>query len=221
MQKIKEFQSKSNLKVDGILGINTIKIIMEVLSIQSKEHMSHFLGQVHHETGGFHLDTESLNYSVQALLTSFGRHRISEVDAKLFGRTSDRPAVQKEIANRLYGGTWGKTNLGNINPDDGWNFRGRGAIQLTGRSNYKAFADYIKDQSIMTNPELVATKYYFESAKFFFDRNKIWNFCNLVTDLSILKVSKAINLGWATHTGTPKGLLDRTKQTNNYYKLWL
>ena len=219
MQKIGEFQQQNNIPVTRKLDKVTCSKLSEVLGIPSKEHLAHFLGQVHHETGGFSLATESLNYSVQALLTSFGRHRISEVDARRFGRTTNQVANQQEIANRIYGGNWGRTNLGNTQPNDGWNFRGRGAIQLTGRANYQAFADYVKDQSVMINPDLVATRYYFESAKFFFDRNRIWRFCNLVNDNTILTVSKAINLGNPNHKGTPKGLLDRTKQTNNYYNI--
>ena len=63
--------------------------------------------------------------------------RITEAQAQRYGRTDNRPADQQAIANIVYGGAWGKKNLGNTEPDDGWRFRGRGLIQLTGRDNYR------------------------------------------------------------------------------------
>lgn len=101
----------------------------------SKRRIAMFLANIGHETIGLSRVTESLNYSVEALLKTFRRTRISEADARAFGRTAIRPADQRSIANRVYGGAWGKKNLGNTHPDDGWNFRGRGLFQSTGRSN--------------------------------------------------------------------------------------
>lgn len=219
MSVIKEVQRKLNLKDDGKLGPVTAKAIGQMLNITNMSHLAHFLGQVHHETGGFTSGRESLNYSVNALLTSFGRHRISEQDARKFGRGTEKPADQVAIANAIYGGDWGKKNLGNTQPNDGWLFRGNGSIQLTGRANHQAFANFIKDQEIMTNPDLVMEKYYFESGKFFFDRNNIWKFCNTVDPNSILTVSRAVNIGNPNSSGTPKGMDDRIKQTNHYFNL--
>jgi putative chitinase len=109
-------------------GIDTIR---EVAS---------FLANINVETAGLTRLSESLNYSVEALLTKFGRHRISDADARRFGRTATRPADQEAIANALYGGEWGRKNLGNTEPGDGWRFRGYGPKQLTGRANQSAFA---------------------------------------------------------------------------------
>jgi putative chitinase len=216
---IKNIQKKLNLKEDGKLGPITIKSIGDFLNIKDINHLSHFLGQVNHETGGFISGRESLNYTVNALLTSFGRHRISESDARKFGRGSETPANQKAIANAIYGGEWGRKNLGNTEPNDGFLFRGNGSIQLTGRANHQAFTNFIKDPEIMLNPDLVMEKYYFESGKFFFDRNNLWRFCNKIDNNSILTVSRAVNIGNPNSTGTPKGMDDRIKQTMNYYNL--
>jgi putative chitinase len=216
---IKNIQKKLNLKEDGKLGPITIKAIGDFLNIKDINHLSHFLGQVNHETGGFTSGRESLNYTVNALLTSFGRHRISESDARKFGRGSETPANQKAIANAIYGGEWGRKNLGNTEPNDGFLFRGNGSIQLTGRANHQAFTNFIKDPEIMLNPDLVMEKYYFESGKFFFDRNNLWRFCNKIDNNSILTVSRAVNIGNPNSTGTPKGMDDRIKQTMNYYNL--
>ena len=97
--------------------------------------LAHWLGQMHVESAGFTTMVESLNYSVEGLLKTFGRHRISEADARKFGRAPGRPANQSALANILYGGAWGKANLGNVRPGDGWLFRGSGFKQITGRKN--------------------------------------------------------------------------------------
>lgn len=109
-------------------GIDTIR---EVAS---------FLANINVESAGLTRLTESLNYSTEALIAKFGRHRISVEDARRYGRNAAHPANQEMIANLLYGGEWGARNLGNTQPGDGWLFRGYGPKQLTGRGNVSAFA---------------------------------------------------------------------------------
>lgn len=119
----------------------------EVAGITTDNRLAMFLANVHHETGGFGALTENLNYSAAALLSTFGRHRISEADAMRLGRKPGEGPLseerQREIAIRIYGGEWGRRNLGNLLPDDGWTFRGRGLMQLTGRANVTRFAQQI------------------------------------------------------------------------------
>jgi len=107
-----------------------------------------FLANIGVESGGLTRLSESLNYSVQGLLGTFGRHRISEADARRLGRKSGERSLplarQEELANLLYGGDWGRTNLGNTEPGDGWRFRGYGPKQLTGRGNCSRFADAVQ-----------------------------------------------------------------------------
>ena len=118
---------------------------------------SMFLGQVHVESGGFAKVVESLNYSATALKKLFGRRRISLADADKFGRTAERPAVQSALANILYGGPFGREQLGNTEPGDGWRFRGRGLKQLTGRDNYRRFSRaWLGDESLLDFPDRVA-----------------------------------------------------------------
>ncbi len=106
-----------------------------------------FLANIGVESKGLTQMTESLNYSVEGLLGTFGRHRISEADARRLGRKPGEPALsqdrQAEIANIVYGGPWGKTNLGNTEPGDGWKFRGYGPKQIIGRDNCTRFAQSI------------------------------------------------------------------------------
>lgn len=103
-------------------------------------HMAYCLATTWHETGTkMQPITENLNYSVDGLLKTFGRHRISEADARRYGRTNTRPANQEAIANIIYGGDWGRENLGNLKYGDGWRYRGRGLPQITGLANYRKF----------------------------------------------------------------------------------
>jgi putative chitinase len=103
---------------------------------------------------------------------------------------------------------------GNEASEEGWIFRGRGALQTTGKSNYKALSEHLKKPEIMINPDLVANELAFESAIFFFDKNKLWSICDKgVNDTSILALTKKINGG--TH-----GLDDRMAKTKKYYT-WL
>lgn len=99
--------------------------------------LAHWLGQMRVESKGFTTMTESLNYSVEGLLKTFGRHRISAEDCQKFGRTKTQAAHQNALANILYGGAFGLKNLGNTQPGDGWRYRGGGFKQITGRANYR------------------------------------------------------------------------------------
>jgi putative chitinase len=96
-----------------------------------------FIAQIGHESGGFRVLVENLNYVSNRLVPLFGSRRITQQQASKYGRTASHPANQEAIANIVYGGEWGRINLGNTEPGDGWQFRGRGLIQITGRSNYR------------------------------------------------------------------------------------
>ncbi len=117
-----------------------------------------FLANINVESAGLTVLTENLNYSTEALINKFGRHRISIADAKKYGRNENHPANQEMIANILYGGEFGRRNLGNTDPTDGWDCRGFGPKQNTGRRNQQAFADAMgitleEAQSYMRTPE--------------------------------------------------------------------
>lgn len=121
------------------------------------DELNHWIGQQIVETGNFTLFRESLNYSVDRLLTLFSRTRISATNAEQYGRKPGQPANQQAIANIVYGGKWGKENLGNTLPNDGWHFRGAGPKQTTGRANFKrASQEIYGDDRLMANPELLA-----------------------------------------------------------------
>lgn len=186
---------------------------------------SMFLGQVHVESGGFRTVVESLNYSADAILKTFGRHRISEADAKKFGRIdsevrkrtgwklADQPAHKNALANILYGGEWGRKNLGNTQPGDGWRFRGRGIKQLTGRDNYRRFSRaWLGDESLLENPDRVANPDgSVASAVWFWRANGL----NEIADRgSVDAVTKVVN-------GGTIGLSDRKIWTQKYAAQWI
>jgi len=132
-----QLQSTTGCSKDrAILFLPFLQGSMKAYGITSPRRIAGFLSQIAHESGRLETLEESLNYSVDALIKMFGRHRISEADARRFGRAPGQKANQEAIANTIYGGEWGRKNLGNFVNGDGWRFRGRGLKQLTGRSNY-------------------------------------------------------------------------------------
>lgn len=196
-------QEKIGVTPDGSFGPATLKAGMKYFKLTPLR-AAHFFGQISHETGGFSVFTENLNYSATGLKTTFSKYFPSNM-ADLYAR---QPV---KIASRVYANRMGN---GDEASRQGFFFRGRGALQTTGKENYENLSNYLKDEEIMTNPDLVATKYAFESAKFFFDNNKLWSKCDLgVDDKTITKVSKVIN-------GGTNGLEDRISLTKRYYK-WL
>ena len=130
-------------RADATLFLPHIEAACKAYGIDTPQRRAGFLSQIGHESAGMSCLQESLNYSVDAILKLFGRHRISEADARRYGRTPAQKADQVALANILYGGAFGAKNLGNTEQGDGWRFRGRGLKQLTGRSNYKRCGDAI------------------------------------------------------------------------------
>ena len=203
MNKIIDFQSNNGLKPDGVIGPKTAEMLRERLGILNNEHLAHFLGQTHHETGGFKVAEENLRYSAQRLQVVFKKYFPTVTSTIGYANNPQK------IANKVYSNRMGN---GDEASGDGWKYRGRGALQLTGKNNYAAFAKFMIEPEILVNPELVATKYYFASAIFFFSKNKLWSLCTVVLPIAIKTLTKRINGGF-------HGLSDRELQTNNYYKI--
>lgn len=166
--------------------------------------LAHLGGQCHHESAGFKILKENLNYSADGLRKIFGKYFPTDELAQQYARKPEK------IANRVYGNRMGN---GPESSGDGYKYFGRGGTQLTGYHNYKQFSDYIGDPEIMTNPDLVATKYALSSAGFFFNVNKLWTICDRgVDEATITAVTKRVNGG--TH-----GLQQRIEETQKYYNL--
>jgi len=163
--------------------------------------LAHFLAQAGHESGGFKALNENLNYGAKGLLGIFKKYFPTEALAIQYERKPEK------IANRVYGGRMGN---GPEATGEGYKYRGRGYIQLTGKDNYKAF-DAVVTESIIDNPDLVATKYPLLSAAWFFHKNGLHKIADKgATDAVVTEVTKRVN-------GGTIGLTDRIKHFKEYY----
>lgn len=130
-----------------------IAIACAEFQIGNDRALAMFLAMLAVESADFKRLVESLNYSVEGLIKTFGRHRISLEDCKRFGRRQGVAANQVMIANRVYGGEWGRQHLGNLFQGDGWKFRGHGLAQTTGRANVeKASLGIFGDRRLLDDP---------------------------------------------------------------------
>jgi putative chitinase len=176
---------------------------MEKFGISNPTRLAHFLSQVAHESGNFKFVNENLNYGAKGLLGIFKKYFPTEALALAYERKPEK------IANKVYASRMGN---GDEASGEGYKFRGRGYIQLTGKDNYKAFSDFIGEDCV-ANPDLVATKYPLTSAAFFFHKNKLWDICDKGHSHDVVTaVTKRVN-------GGTIGLEDRIKHFNEYNHL--
>ena len=237
-EAVKSFQLKNDLTPDGIVGPNTWQKIMgegvvvapqvapqvgglnldklkghipdsviaqipetaAKFKIDTPLKLAHFLAQCGHESGGFKLTQENLNYSADGLRKIFPKY--------FPGNLSESYARNPEkIAAKVYGGRMGN---GGEETKEGWKFRGRGFIQLTGKHNYTEFGKAI-NEDVISNPDIVATKYPLLSAAWFFSKNCLHK-CVDASDATVTSVTKCVN-------GGTIGLADRLKHFKEYHKL--
>jgi putative chitinase len=180
---------------------------MPLAQINTAERIAMFLAQCGHESGGFKQVEESLNYAPEALKATFNKGviRFTDADAYRYGRMPGEPADQRMIGILAYGGRMG--NLA-APSDDGYRYRGRALIQLTGKDNYRAFGVwYGKPELFVLNPDLLAQpEYAAMAAAWFWQANGL----NKWADAGdVLTCSRVINIGSATTKATPNGLDDR------------
>lgn len=182
--------------------IDQIPVIQEKFAINTPLRLAHFLAQAGHESGGFKATTENLNYGAAGLASIFKKYFTPESAAE-YQRKPEK------IANIVYANRMGN---GNQASGDGYKFRGRGYIQLTGRENYSAF-DKVVEDDILANPELVATKYPLLSAAWFWSKTGLNTVADTgATEEVVTKVTKKVN-------GGTIGLADRIKHFNEYNNL--
>jgi putative chitinase len=237
--KVKEWQANNNLDPDGKVGeltwgklfpgvtpeeifvippsifnlenlrgrvpepvIVRIPEIADKFNITSVLRLTHFLAQCSHESSGFKRVYENLNYSAEGLKSTFPDYFPDDL-SESYARN---PIA---IGNHVYANRMGN---GDEASGDGYKFRGRGFVQLTGKSNYTEFSVFIGEDTV-TNPDLVATKYPLASAAFFFNKKKLWELCDQgATEDVVTRVTKGVN-------GGTKGLAERLQHFNEYYPL--
>lgn len=198
----------NGLKIDKLKGHVPDAVLAQIpetaakFGITTNLRLAHFLAQCSHESGDFKAVSENLNYSSKGLQATFGKYFPGNL-ADLYARQPEK------IASRVYANRMGN---GDEKSRDGWKFRGRGYIQLTGKSNYESFTKFIGEDCV-ANPDLVATKYPLASAAFFFNNNKLWSICDKgATEADVTAVTKRVN-------GGTNGLADRLKHFNQYWNL--
>ena len=179
-----------------------IPTVMEKFQINTPLRLAHFLAQCGHESGGFKATQENLNYSADGLKKIFPKYFPGNL-AESYARNPEK------IASKVYGGRMGN---GKEETKEGYKFRGRGYIQLTGKENYTSFAKSIGEDTV-ANPDLVATKYALASAGWFFSKNGLNAIADRgADDATITAVTKRVN-------GGTIGLPDRIKHFKEYYHL--
>jgi putative chitinase len=195
------------LNLAGLTGRLPAGVIAQIpetaakFGITTNLRLAHFLAQCALESNGFKATVENLNYSAQRLMQVFPKY-FRGVDPAAY---ANNPA---KIANRVYANRMGN---GNEASGDGFKFRGRGYIQLTGKNNYTSFSQFIGEDCV-ANPDLVATTYPLASAGFYFNSNNIWAICDQgISDATVTKVTKAVNGG--TH-----GLAERLQNFKSFMR---
>jgi putative chitinase len=198
----------SAFKLDKLKGHVPDAVIAQIpdtaakFGITNVLRLAHFLSQCGHESGGFKAVNENLNYSADGLKKIFPKYFPGNI-SESYARNPEK------IASKVYGSRMGN---GDEASKEGWKFRGRGYIQLTGKANYTAF-DKLVEEDIIANPDLVATKYPLASAAFFFQSNGLWSICDKgADDATVTAVTKRVN-------GGTIGLADRLKHFKEYYSL--
>ncbi len=197
-----------SLNIDKLKGHIPDTVLAQIpetakkFNITSNLRLAHFLAQCGHESGNFKAVSENLNYSADGLKKIFGKYFPGNLNES-YARKPEK------IAARVYASRMGN---GDEASGDGFKFRGRGYIQLTGKNNYTNFSKFIGEDCV-ANPDLVATKYPLASAGFFFDSNKLWAICDRgADDATVTAVTRRVN-------GGTIGLADRIKHFKEYHNL--
>jgi putative chitinase len=183
------------------LYIPSITTVLPKFGIDTPLRKAHFLAQVAHESGGLQFTQENLNYSAQGLRSVFGKYFPTIEIANTYARKPEK------IANRVYAGRMGN---GNEASGDGWKFRGRGLIQLTGKENYQKFGqengiDCVKNPDLLLQPEMALT-----SACWFWKKRNLNEFADKD---DIIMITKRIN-------GGTNGLNDRQQYLDSFKHIY-
>ncbi len=201
--------SVGGLKLDKLKGhipdgvIAMIPDTAAKFQINTPLRLAHFLAQCGHESGGFRVTQENLNYSAKGLAGIFKKYFPTEAAAAAYARQPQK------IANKVYAN---RMSNGSEASGDGYKLRGRGYIQLTGRDNYTQFGKAI-GEDIASNPDVVSSKYALLSAAWFWSKNGLNKLADGgATDANVTSITKRVN-------GGTIGLADRIKHFKEYYHL--
>lgn len=184
---------------DGVIA--QIPQTAQEFGITTNLRLAHFLAQCALESNNFTATVENLNYRAARLAEVFPKY-FRGVDPAAYANNPEK------IGNRVYANRMGN---GDEASGDGFKFRGRGYIQLTGKNNYTSFSTFVGEDCV-ASPDLVATKYPLASAAFYFKSNNIWAICDRgADDGTVTQVTKAVNGG--TH-----GLAERLQNFKTFIR---
>ena len=201
---LKALQAKCGVTPDGAFGPNTARAIAKHYD-WTPARAAHLLGQSAHESMNFLVSEENLNYRASTMCRVWPSRFKSEVEAEPYARNPEK------LANKVYSDRMGN---GAESSGDGWKYRGRGFVQLTGKNNVTEFAKHIGRDSLIDNPDPIATELAMESAVFFFERNGLFEMADKGVSEDIIKaITKRVNGGY-------HGLDDRIAKTQKIYS-WL
>lgn len=196
------------MNFDVLKGHVPDKVLVELrekallFGLTSNLRLAHFLAQVSHESGGFLKTEENLNYSEKRLLEVFPKY-FNESNSIYYANKPEK------IGSRVYASRMGNRDE---KSGDGYWFRGRGYLQLTGANNYVAFGKAV-NENLVKFPDLVSAKYPLTSALYFFNVNKLWSICDEgLTEATVTKLTKRIN-------GGTIGLKHRLAEFNKFAKI--
>jgi len=197
---LQALQAKCGLTPDGVWGKGTYLGAKAYFKLSTAQ-AAHFFGQCAHESNNFKAFSENLNYKAEGLNKIFKKYFPTLASAQAYARKPEK------IANKVYANRMGN---GPESSGDGYKYRGRGPIQLTGKDNYTAFSKAIGRPDVITNPDIVATELAFESALWFFQKNGLLAIADKgVTDAVIGQITRRVN-------GGTIGLDDRIKKTKQF-----
>jgi putative chitinase len=203
-EALKIIQEKAGVTPDGAFGPNTARAMAKLYNLPPKR-AAHLLGQAAHESGNFMLSEENLYYRAETMMRVWPSRYKTLEDAEPYARDPEA------LANNTYANRMGN---GSEASGDGWKFRGRGFIQLTGYNNYKAFAEHIGRDSLIDDPDPVGDELAMDSAIFFFEKNGLFEIADQGVDEDTIKtITKRVNGGY-------HGLEDRIEKTTKIYG-WL
>jgi len=177
--------------------------VLPTYKIDTPERIASFLAQCGHESAGFTVLQENLNYSADGLNKIFKKYFPTLDSAQPYAR---KPEM---IANRVYGNRMGN---GDEASGEGYRYRGRGPIQLTGKDNYTACSDFLfQDDTLLQNPDmLLDPEYALHSACWFWWKNDLNNYAD---SADLVTMTKRIN-------GGTIGLEDRIKHYNHAMEIF-
>ena len=198
-EAMKLLQSKCGVIPDGNFGPNTARAVAKEYGLTA-ERGAHLLGQAAHESGGFKLTRENLNYSAETMCKVWAKRFPTLESATPFARNP------KALAENVYFG-----RMGNDTKEKASLYIGRGFLQLTGYDNHKLFAHDMNRPDVLTDPSLLEGELAFETALWVFEKNKLFDIADEGVNVdTILRITKRVNGG--TH-----GLDHRTQETNKIY----